>query len=83
LSQAIQLMKGGSSIWIKETLSGCRGFGWQDGYGAFSVSQSQLPGIEAYIRGQREHHRIKTFQEEYRSLLERHKIQFDHRYLWD
>ena len=83
LSHAIHAIKGGSSGWIKENIRGCAGFAWQDGYGAFSLSKSHEPKVKTYIRAQREHHRIKTFQEEYRALLNRHGIQYDERYLWD
>jgi putative transposase len=82
VSEALKQLKGGSSIWVKENLPGCLGFSWQDGYGAFTVSQSQLGEVEEYIRRQREHHRLKTFQEEYRMLLDRHKIAYEERYLW-
>ncbi len=75
-------VKGGSSAWIKLNLSGCRGFGWQDGYGAFTVSKSQEAEVRDYISKQREHHRIKTFQAEYRAFLDRHGIRYDERYLW-
>ncbi|NLE36417.1 MAG: IS200/IS605 family transposase [Pirellulaceae bacterium] len=75
-----QLVKGGSSAWIHETFPRMRGFGWQDGYGAFTVSRSSVPAVAKYIRGQREHHRARSFQEEYRALLERHGIAFDERY---
>ena len=77
-----QLIKGGSSAWIQETFPQLKGFGWQDGYAAFTVSKSDLPSVAAYIRGQREHHRTKTFQEEYREMLKRHDIEIDERYLW-
>jgi REP element-mobilizing transposase RayT len=83
LSGAIKQINGGSSGWIRENLPGCRGFGWQDGYAAFTVSRSQAPGVEEYIRGQREHHRVRTFQDEYRALLDRHGIEYEERYLWD
>ncbi len=83
VSEALKRIKGGSSGWVKETFPGCEAFGWQDGYGAFTVSKSQLPDVEGYIRNQREHHRTKTFQEEYRTFLDRHGIQYDERYLWD
>ena len=75
VSKALKAFKGGSSGWIKETLPGCGGFGWQDGYAAFTVSKSQVSEVEEYIRNQREHHLVKTFQEEYRALLNRHGIQ--------
>jgi putative transposase len=77
-----QLIKGGSSAWIHETLPEMAGFGWQDGYGAFTVSKSNEPSLIAYIERQREHHRTKGFQEEYRALLQRHGIEFDERYMW-
>ena len=83
VSKAVQLIKGGSSAWIKENLSGLRGFGWQDGYAAFTVSKSLVPEVDAYIRAQREHHRMKTFEEEYRAFLVKHEIPFDERFLFD
>jgi putative transposase len=82
VSHAVQLLKGGSSKWMKENFPGAAAFGWQDGYAAFTASKSQLPEIEAYIAGQREHHRVKTF-EEYRAFLDRHKIAYDERFLFE
>lgn len=81
LSKAVQLIKGGSSHWIKESFQDMGGFAWQDGYGAFTVSESQLVDVRNYIRRQPEHHRTKTFAEEYRAFLQRHRIDFDERYL--
>jgi putative transposase len=83
VSEALKGIKGASSGWIKQNLPRCRGFSWQDGYGAFSVSKSQLAEVEKYIRGQREHHRLRTFQEEYRAFLDKHDIQYEEKYLWD
>ena len=77
-----QLIKGGSSTWIQETFPRMNGFGWQDGYGAFTVSTSNVPSVIAYIQAQREHHRTKTFQEEYLEFLKRHEIDYDERYVW-
>jgi REP element-mobilizing transposase RayT len=82
VSEAVKEIKGASSGWIKENLERCRGFAWQDGYSAFTVSKSQMSEVEDYIRSQREHHRIKTFQEEFLALLTRHQIKYDERYLW-
>jgi REP element-mobilizing transposase RayT len=82
VSKALQLLKGGSSGWIKEQFPGLGGFAWQDGYAAFTVSKSQLPEIEAYIRGQREHHRVKTFEEEYRAFLDKHEIDYKEEYVF-
>jgi hypothetical protein len=60
-----------------------RGFTWQRGYGAFSVSPSQLESVRRYIDGQQEYHRTRRFQEEYRELLRNHGVDFDERYAWD
>jgi putative transposase len=83
VSKAVQPIKGGSSGWIKETFLGAAGFGWQDGYAAFTVSKSLVPDVEAYIRDQREHHRLKPFEQEYRAVLDKHEIQYDERFLFD
>jgi len=56
---------------------------WQVGYGAFSVSQSNVPHVKAYIANQEEHHRRFSYQDEFRALLRRHEIEFDERYVWD
>ena len=82
ISKALQLLKGGSSAWIKQTFPAMRRFGWQDGYGAFTVSKSQIPQVTDYIQVQRKHHRKKTFQEEFKALLKKHDIEYDERYLW-
>src|SRR6478735_9154267 len=65
VSKALQLLKGGSSKWIHETFPNLTSFQWQDGYGAFTVSKSQLPDVIHYVAHQREHHKRRTFQEEY------------------
>ena len=83
VSEALKQLKGGSSGWIKQNIPGCRGFGWQDGYGAFTLSKSQEPAVKDYIRNQGTHHRKKTFQQEYRELLDRHEIKYIERYVWD
>ena len=75
--------KKASSKWIKEVDTRYRPFFWQRGYGAFSVSPSQLEAVLQYIEAQQEHHRTRTFQEEYRELLRKHGVDFDERYLWD
>ena len=82
-SKIAQLVKGGSSAWIHETFPHLGEFAWQDGYGAFTVSKSVIPDVIAYIANQREHHRTRSFQEEYRSFLYRHGIEYDERYVWD
>jgi putative transposase len=83
VAKAVQLIKGGSSKWIHETFPECRLFAWQEKYGAFSVSFSQLDAVIRYIKGQEEHHRKLTFQEEFLALLKKHRIEFEERYLWE
>jgi REP element-mobilizing transposase RayT len=81
-SQIAQYLKGDSSKWIHEEFRKLRGFEWQDGYGAFTVSKSQIQEVIKYIQNQREHHRKKTFQEEYLELWQKHGVDYDERYLW-
>ena|SRR6266480_2557950 len=83
IAKAMQLVKGGSSKWIHETFPEQQLFAWQKKYGAFSVSVSQLDAVMNYIQNQREHHRVRTFQEEFLDLLKKHRIEYDERYLWD
>ena len=71
-----------SSRWAKEE-KGMPDFGWQSGYGVFSVSESMVPKVREYIETQAEHHQAVSFQEEYRSFLERHQIPYDERFVWD
>jgi REP element-mobilizing transposase RayT len=79
----VEEVKVGSSKWIKRHLPPGSDFAWQGGYGAFSVDPSQLAGLKRYIRGQAEHHRQMTFEEEFRALLEQHHVPYDERYCWD
>jgi len=83
VADLIRELKTGSSTWIKTRKLDWQNFHWQDGYGAFSVSQSQMPKVKEYIDHQNEHHRIKTFQEEFGQLLKMHSIEFDEKYVWD
>jgi REP element-mobilizing transposase RayT len=81
-SQIAQYLKGDSSKWIHAEFPNLTEFAWQDGYGAFTVSKSNIPLVITYIQNQREHHRKQTFQEEYRELVEKHGIEHDERYVW-
>ena len=83
VSAAVEDVKKASSKWIKTQGGEFAGFAWQAGYGAFAVSESNVPNVREYVANQREHHRKKSFQEEYRTFLERHQIAFDERYVWD
>ncbi len=76
-------IKSGSSKWLNET-GWIRGrFEWQTGYGAFSVSRSQVDHVAEYIRAQADHHRATTFRDEYLAMLRRHEIEFDERYVFE
>ncbi len=81
LSDVMREVKHESSRWIHETI-GKREFAWQEGYGAFTVSASNLDRVRDYVLGQEAHHRAKTFQEEYVAMLQRGLIDYDERYLW-
>ena len=82
IAKALQLIKGGSSKWIHDTFPEHKLFTWQEKYGAFSVSVSQLNTVTHYIRTQPEHHRKTTFEQEFLLLLKKHRIEFDEKYLW-
>jgi putative transposase len=82
VAKAVQLVKGGSSKWVHDAFPAHQNFAWQEGYGAFSVSSSQVKKTIAYIDTQKEHHRKKNFQEEFTELLNRHGIEYDPRYLF-
>jgi putative transposase len=83
VSKAMQLIKGGSSKWVHDCFPQLRDFAWQEGYGAFSISVSQIDRTIAYILRQDEHHRRKTFKEEFLAFLKKHRIEYDERYVWD
>jgi putative transposase len=85
IASVVEEVKTTSSKWLKRqpAQNDLRSFAWQAGYGAFSVSQSAVQDVRDYIANQREHHRQRSFQEEYRLFLEKHKIAFDEQYVWD
>jgi REP element-mobilizing transposase RayT len=77
VSQVVEEVKKESSKWAKGVVH--PGFYWQNGYGAFSVSPSVVPTVEAYIADQVKHHRRMTFQDEFRAALRKHGIEWDER----
>jgi putative transposase len=83
VAKLIEEVKKSSSKWIKTRGSEYRNFRWQSGYGAFSISQSHIEKVKDYINNQSEHHKKKSFIEEFRGFLKRYKIPFDERYVWD
>jgi putative transposase len=80
LAKAMQLVKGASSRWMNEKHS--RNFAWQEGYGAFTVGISQRDDTIAYIRSQAEHHRKRSFEEEFLAFLKKHRIEYDAQHVW-
>jgi REP element-mobilizing transposase RayT len=82
-AEMVKEVKRGSSVWLKTQRADLADFSWQNGYGVFSIGQSQVPTVRRYINGQEEHHRTVSFQDEYRSFLTRYEIEFDERYVWD
>lgn len=83
LMKLMEELKSHSSKWIKSKGLGYENFYWQDGYGAFSVRPSDVDIVISYIANQQEHHRKKSFQDEYRGFLQKYQIKYDERYVWD
>ena len=82
VAKAMQLIKGGSSKWIRDIFPTQESFEWQQGYGAFSVSASQIGRTIQYIRNQPQHHQSQTFQEEFVAFLNAHGIDYDPRHVF-
>jgi putative transposase len=82
IADVMRDVKRGSSNWLNDALD-IRGFAWQNGYGAFSVSQSSLDSVASYIAQQELHHRRMTFEEEYLAFLKKNGVEFDEQNLWD
>ncbi len=82
-SVMVKEVKRRSSLWLKTKGPEFQDFAWQAGYGVFSVGFSQIEMVRAYIVGQEEHHRQFSFQDEFRRLLKRYKVEFDERYVWE
>jgi len=83
LSEVVGHLKKGATNWLHEQSAELSGFYWQSGYGAFSVSQSGVDEVRRYIQEQHEHHRKLSFQDEFRTFLNRYQIEFDERHIWD
>jgi putative transposase len=79
LADAVTLVKSNSSKWIREQ---GKSFAWQEGYGAFSVSSSNVAGVIKYIDNQEAHHRKISFEDEFISLLKKHGMPFDPKYVF-
>lgn len=83
LSDAMRVIKTNSSKWAGEREARQVFSGWQTGYGAFSVSKSNVPDVIKYIADQEEHHKKVSFQEEFIAFLKKHEIDYDERYIWE
>ena len=79
----IEEIKKESSKWIKTKGTQYRKFYWQDGYGVFSVNPSEIETVVEYIANQPEHHKKRTFQEEFLAFLKKYGVEYDERYLWN
>jgi REP element-mobilizing transposase RayT len=82
LADWVRQLKSRSTIWLKERDRSMDGFSWQGGYGAFAVDAGGVERVRAYIGNQAEHHRVVTFQEEYRKILTEYGIEWDEQYVW-
>ena len=83
LAEIVEDVKTSSSKWIKTKGTGLASFHWQSGYAGFSVSPADVEKVAEYIVTQEAHHRVVSFQDEFRKLLESHRIDYDERYVWD
>jgi len=80
-AEIMRVVKANSSRWVREKYSPA--FGWQTGYGVFSVSESSVEEVTRYIARQEEHHRKQSFQEEFVAFLKKNNVEYDPRYIWD
>ena len=83
VSETIRDIKANTSKWANDLSEIDARFEWQKGYGAFTVSHSQIDSVRRYLQHQREHHRTLSFEEEYTKILQRHEIEFDRKYLFE
>lgn len=83
VADLVRELKRESSKWLKAKSRELDEFRWQDGYGAFSVSPGHLAALRQYIAGQEAHHRTVSFQDEFRRLLHKYRVEYDERYVWD
>lgn len=83
ISDFLRVLKANSSKWANEQPGRLRKLGWQEGYAAFTVSESQAPRVSVYIAAQEEHHRQRDFKSELLALFEKNCVEYDERYLWD
>ena len=81
ISELMRDIKTGSSKWVRTNFPQKNNFCWQDGYGVFSVSESSVPALKAYIENQEQHHKKKSFEDEFKEFLKVHQIAYDERFV--
>jgi REP element-mobilizing transposase RayT len=82
IADFVNVVKSNSSRWVHESYPNRRGFSWQEGYGAFSVSKSDEDRVSRYIHNQSQHHAKRSFKDEFLDFLIRNEIEYDEKYLW-
>ncbi len=83
LVKLMEELKSHSSKWVKTKDENLKNFYWQDGYGAFSVNPKDVDAVKSYIENQHEHHKQRSYQDEYRAFLKKYNVEYDERYVWD
>ena len=83
IADLVRVLKSTTTPWVTRDRAVDPTFSWQQGYAAFSVSESNIASVTRYIAQQEEHHRIRTFQDELREWLKKQKMEWDERYIWD
>jgi putative transposase len=83
ISDVLRIIKASSSTWIHDTFPSMKNFAWQNGYGVFTVSASNVERVTQYIAKQKEHHQQLSFQEEFVRFLKKHQVAYDERFIWD
>ncbi len=83
LADFVNAVKSNSSRWVHDNFPNRKGFAWQEGYGAFSVSKSEEQHVINYVRDQKQHHQKHSFKDEFLRFLDRYEVDYDERYLWD
>jgi len=83
VSHLVEEAKKRSAKWASTKGQQYEDFAWQGGYGAFSIGQSQLETVKKYIADQKQHHKARSFQDEFRAFLDRYQVEYDERYVWD
>ena len=83
IAALVETLKTASAKWLKSQSPGLAAFSWQRGYGCFSIGPSDLDALRAYIDDQENHHRTRTFQDEFRMFLKRYGVEYNEAYVWD